>query len=227
MSRLLKAQVTLKAKSGIPEDHVTNSFWFLRNIEDATKDDEVAQNLKDFYDLALPVAAQRLSAWLSPALALTGHEIKTYNMADPTPRAPTHSTTFSLTATAATAYPKECSVVLSARAEKVSGTVDARRRGRIYFGPVGATTGTLDATTGALRPITALRNALLEAAARLAADCNSDGWLWGVHSQTAGGQAFVPYREWWVDDAFDTQRRRGERPTTKVTTTVTQIALAV
>lgn len=228
MSRLIRAQVVFRGASGLSKDQFVNNFTFLRNLEDGGQDDEVAQNLLDFYGTATTTTGQKVLTFLSPAISAGPHRIKLYDLNQAPPRVPVFEQEFTWgTAPTGTALPSEVAVCLSARAERVSGTIDARRRGRVYIGPLNTTAMNAGGTGGHPRVEANMRTTLLEAAARLAADMNTDGWLWGVHSSLGAAGNFVPFRTWWVDDAFDTQRRRGMVPTTKQTATVTQLALAV
>jgi len=135
------------------------------------------------------------------------HVVKSYDRSDPLPRAPVNQGIFNFTiGPVGNPLPPEVSMCGSFQAVPASGIPQARRRGRIFLGPINATT--LE-TTG--RPtvarVTILRNALeaLRVASAAAAT-----WEWSVFST----KNLVNYSvaNGWVDDEFDTQRRRGRLP---------------
>lgn len=87
----------------------------------------------------------------------------------------------------------------------------ARHRGRIFIGPLcyGPGMFTTDGTAD-LRPSAAVRDVLAAACNDLAENTTISWSLW---SRTLGLTFAV--QSGWVDDAFDTQRRRGAQPTTR------------
>lgn len=110
--------------------------------------------------------------------------------------------------------PNEVAICSSFAAGAPAGTSAARRRGRIYFGPLRDTSITNDPLT--FQPIvaTSLRETLLRATERLAETLLSQGHELSVWSRTDG--AFFPVVRGWVDNEFDTQRRRGEVATSRL-----------
>ena len=133
--------------------------------------------------------------------------IKSYDRSDPLPRAPVLIGAFSFSSAPTVApLPPEVSLCGSFQAVAASGIPQSRRRGRIFLGPLN--TGTL-ASTGrpAVGSVAILRNALeaLRVASAAAAT-----WEWSVFST----KNLVNYSiaNGWVDDEFDTQRRRGRLP---------------
>lgn len=56
-----------------------------------------------------------------------------------------------------------------------------------------------------------------------AGDASSGAWTWCIYSPTTETQtaslasSFIPIVGGWVDNAWDTQRRRGLEPTTRTT----------
>jgi len=86
----------------------------------------------------------------------------------------------------------------------------ARRRGRIYFGPLDQ-----QAKTNAGDPSSNFIADLASAAGTLLGDSVSNGWQLGVWSRR--NASVVAVTGGWVDDRFDTQRRRLEGPTSRTT----------
>lgn len=114
---------------------------------------------------------------------------------------------------------------LSFEATKQSGLNAARRRGRIYIGPLNTTTGIGDANN-TQRPSPTFAATLRNAAKAFRSAVNNSGYVWVVHSPTGGPTSRAAVASIWTDDAFDTQRRRGAAPKAKVRETIAQIALA-
>lgn len=100
-------------------------------------------------------------------------------------------------------------MVLSFQADKVSGLPQARRRGRVYFGPLGG------AAEASGRPGTTLLSAVVAFGAALLSESNLADWTWVVYSTVNNGGA--PVTNGWVDNSFDTQRRRGLEWTARTT----------
>jgi hypothetical protein len=95
----------------------------------------------------------------------------------------------------------------------VSGQPQARKRGRIYLGPFDTTQLNAD---GRILPAcqTTIRNA---AQALLTASDVALDWSWAVYSPTNASGVIVD--NGWVDNEWDTQRRRGRAATTRSTFT--------
>jgi hypothetical protein len=109
--------------------------------------------------------------------------------------------------------PPELAICVSFRAALASGVNAARRRGRVYIGPLSD-----NAREGGGDPqvASAARIALAQDADDLLTASNASAdWSWGVYSRTDG--ILRPVVAGWVDDAFDVQRRRGLEPTTRST----------
>jgi hypothetical protein len=94
----------------------------------------------------------------------------------------------------------------------------ARDRGRVYIGPLSAT-GCISQEATTLRPYVSdsLRNTLIDAGRRLFSFPSLPA-SWVVWSRKAAAVKNVVAIS--VDDAFDTQRRRGERPNVRTTWTL-------
>jgi hypothetical protein len=88
-----------------------------------------------------------------------------------------------------------------------------RKRGRIYLGPLNTTM--LDSSTG--RPSQTAMNGALALATRLS-DVGTEFYDWQLVSRVNDTRTRIEHA--WVDDAFDTQRRRGIAASTRVTANV-------
>lgn len=203
----LLAQARLASVSGTQEDVCVNTFHF--NAADASEG--TAGNLGavvgGFYSA--------IDGYLGSTLAGSGHEVRVYNMAEPEPRMPIAQVPFDILPNqAAQPYPREVAVCLSFRGATVSGANPARRRGRIYIGPLSETAGV---TSGAyVRPDAAFCNDLLDAAVDLGQGAQAlANATWSVYSKASA--ALITIAAFWVDNEWDTQRRRGVRATQRFT----------
>nr|CRY93636.1 hypothetical protein [uncultured prokaryote] len=98
----------------------------------------------------------------------------------------------------------------------VSGVPRGRTRGRIFLGPWSATAAVID-YPGSLPPNvnSALRADICSAATDLHDALSSYDVIWGVYSRV--DEVLYPIEAGYVDDAFDTQRRREVEATTRTT----------
>lgn len=113
-----------------------------------------------------------------------------------------------------TNMPLEVAGVISFQGAVTAGTNPARRRGRNYIGPLN--TAALDAGSASTMPklTTGFIAGLLDYAEQLeAVNIGAGACTWCVYSKT--DNAMVPVTNGWVDDAFDTQRRRGNDTTAR------------
>jgi hypothetical protein len=215
----IKSQVVFSRVSGLAEDVVVNTFYAsMTGVADAADLTAWHERLALFYNGPGDPSGDGLHAYLSPVLsrAAGGVIIKSYDLDAAPPVVPVLQDSFGLgpAQTGAQPLPSEVAVCLSYRAEQVSGENPRRRRGRVYIGPLvvqDQTSGTLDP-----RPNDALKDILLDAAAQLATptDPPGSGLDWRGYSEADNLQWFID--TCWVDDAFDTQRRRGPRPTSRM-----------
>lgn len=214
----MRCQAELANDSLLPADRAIN-VWHWRtpgDVGDVTT--EVSVLLDTFYTA--------IDDFLSASL--TGNIVlKFYDLEDPEPRAPVDQISIAMGAVAATAYPGEVACAMSFQGPIVSGFSQARRRGRIFLGPLASGAGS--GTTPDVRPSTSFRSTVCTAADNLMSDSTTPGLIWSVFSpSTAGaqpwdatalGNAFVTITNGWVDDAFDTIRSRGVKATTRTTWT--------
>lgn len=202
----VRAHAVFHGSSGLPEDRFVHTFAF-KPIADASHADihaAVVLALRDFYETTNGTAAS-LETFLGGQIPRTAYDITTYKLSEPVPREPlTSSETFSGNAPASS-LPAEVAVCLSYYSDRPL----PRQRGRIYFGPLASTAvGTLSA--GDVRPSANMITALTTAATRLALRTDI---TWGLISKASG--EFLTITDGWVDNALDTQRRRGLSPSTR------------
>lgn len=238
---LLLAQNNTQHLSGLPRDQSVNTFWFLVPVVDATTANLVAERVRDFYVAVAAGNPTPLFDWYGSQVAVGGHSVKIYeidintgdnrNGAD---GAPIHVEAYEHTGRAVIGdggLASEVSMCLSFRNTTTINTPAARRRGRIYFGPLraGAVDQSVDFNTP--RPPAALQDEIRRAGVALRT-ANSAAAVWSIYSRPHPGRPLTPrpgkadlpaiparvgsvhsVDQVWTDNAYDTQRRRGERPT--------------
>lgn len=200
----VRAQVILQSANGVAADAATNTFSFRwPDGEDYSAD--VTAILKAFYD--------DVSGYLSPLLAQNNHLIKFVDHNGLPPQYPFAETTFNLTnAPAGVAFPREVALVMSFQADRSAGVNQKRRKGRVYLGPLN-TAGNL--ATGLVLP--AMCTTVNVAAEQIQTSCQAVSLLlyWTVWSGLNGSSSIVA--NGWCDNAWDTQRSRGNVATTRST----------
>lgn len=195
----------MKHASGDPSLNVVNTFHFTIQANDATAMGNIESTLIQF--LWGP-CDQYLSNDFSGAVV----EHRWYRLTDPQPRVPVRVTTPHTLVTGSDRLPSEIALCASYHGTYSSGTPNARKRGRFFFGPLATATNT--GSTG--RPTSALRTALKDAMAGIKSFSDLDNdWTWVQYSPT--GDLTSTVTGGWVDDAWDVQRRRGQPVTSKTT----------
>ncbi len=200
----IRAQVVLHTVDAVPANFVTNSFCFM-GTDPGADTTGITTAIKDFYD-------DITSGYWSSVIAPSGHEVKYYDLPGTTPNYPIEEDTFALGFTpSGTPLPSEVALCLSFHGARTPGFPQARRRGRIYFGPLSSSAN----SSG--RPIAALVTAMANAATTFKANIEAlgTGTEWAVWS--VADQAPVDITGGWVDNVFDTQRRRGLVETSRTT----------
>lgn len=204
----IKAQVTFQGATAIPEDRFINTFHFFQPIGTlAAAAAEIGPALASFYGTVEVPAAAGMGQFLSQ-FVLRPFTIKFYDQADAEPRVPVELP-YTLTAYSVAAtydLPEEVAVCLSFHTDP---PVTARRRGRIFLGPLNSITKNDATATVPTRTADSVRSqGCTQMAALAAADVG-----WSVYSPTSGLLHTVTGG--WVDNAFDTQRRRGPDSTAR------------
>lgn len=220
--RLWRAQCVIPLDSGVPEDSIVNTWYFDDDDDPVAAPGDtsgwIADQLQAFY--------QAIDGVLFPTTVATPMTIRLYDMAEPEPRQPVDTWEIPLTPSASQPLPNEVALCLSFAAANESGVPPARRRGRVFLGPVAESA--VAVINSQSRPVLAVRETVRDAAAALMSFTHpaSPGLhlKWSVFSPTtlasAGGSlasAFNDVVSGWVDDAWDTQRRRGAVTTARVT----------
>jgi len=203
------AQVILQPASGASEDVQVNGFATqVTGLELSLTDANTwVSNLKDFYDDVRSLGGCR-------GLEQNNHLVKIYDIAGAAPNYPLYELTFDL-ASAVTNIGMPMELALAVSYSNVSETTvpRARRRGRIYISGWG------DASNDQGRPTTAVYEGLATAYDDYVDAQNAvSDFTAGVWSRVDG--LVYPIETVWCDNEWDTQRRRGGRPTARYTLTI-------
>lgn len=200
------AVCTWEGVSNLPEDRIVNTWHF-----DGSGDfDNVADMLDDFYN-TVPASggSNTIAKFMTVDAMQDDLRIDIYDLSDPIPRVPVYTTTRTMIGMLSSgSLPRETALCLSYQGIKVSGVNQASRRGRVYLGGLAATANASGRPTSPFTTCVAEKGEDL-----LSASIASVSWSWVVYSPTL--LTSTPVVSGWCDDAWDTQRRRGLRPTTK------------
>ena len=216
MATLIRVQATLQSASLRPEDAAVNVFhWWSLPSDPADSFADIHTALDTFYASIDSVYC---------ANTLTGDiGYKYYDLSDPEPRAVINTNeTTGLTFTAGDGLPTECAVCISMGGAPGSGLNPRRRNGRLYIGPL--SNGVTSTITGSVIVSSAAVATLADAATELIAGGGVTA-AWSVFSPTTAGtppwdETTLEAATTWVtrgfiNNSFDTQRRRGTVETSR------------
>lgn len=213
--------------SGLPEDEVVNtwSFKHLSTADHAADATAMVSRLTAFYTDILAHYSSRVN--------VDACRYRIFDLAESQPRIPFAEDQVDLGASTSSNVdlPPEVAICLSFKAASASGANARRRRGRVYIGPL-QTTSTADYHEVLSTTVTAIGNA---ADVYIAGE--NDDLVWCVYSpythhgvpvgeklseaypEVPGNllNAFPAVQTIWVDNAYDTQRRRGVKATSRTT----------
>jgi hypothetical protein len=194
------AQVSLRSPSNLPRDHSVNVYTFSGTGSDF---DGLAQAMVNAY-------YQKLAVALSVLGGVNRITCKIYNAQATGPNPPL-ATKFQDLAPVVNSGPREVAICLSTSgAPALSGRPGGllpTERGRTFIGPINSQ------YCASERPGVTVRNAILELGKAIKL-ISVPGFLWGA------GSSLNEVSRVWVDDEWDTQRRRGFRPTSRVEASV-------
>jgi hypothetical protein len=207
----IRVQATFERASGLPEDRVVNTFHVdTAAIDLPTAAPLIAQAFDSFYTGVAQGQSAALRTIMSNVLRNLNYRM--YDLADLAPRVATVVVSPLWTRPPTTIMPMPSEVALVASMYATRNL--PRQRGRIYLGPLNVNThGNPPDAESDVRPylgvtqdlaaaMKGLTGALVVSGLRLAVYSTVDALARGV---TAG----------WVDNAFDTQRRRGGKAATR------------
>lgn len=200
-------QVAIPYKTGLPTDVSVNTWCFAGGGTDEGDAVPIIAGLEEFYDA--------IAARYSPVLNMAATRVKGYSISDPEPRAPFVDEVVDLgTSNTGGVLPEEVAYCMSFQGAPLSGVPQARRRGRIYLGPLSAVVVSMG-TSGRAAVLPALLTQMADGIGLATSVWNGSGITHCVYSRT--NSLAVPIDVYTADDRFDTQRRRGPEPTTRTT----------
>lgn len=225
MSDYLRCMVRMPFTTGLGEDIVVNDLYF------RVPDKDTSNVLVDLRDL-IEGAYAHVAGQLSGIIDRTKCTIRFYDLAQAKPSVPLDELPMALDG-AANNYrlPQEMALCVSFQGDRQSGLNQRRRRGRIYLGPFCNRTPN-EMSVDYERPHTSIITAAVNFGTHLLSPGQPTGWAeWGVLSRVnAGGwmvpgvqgppdlpAGWTPVTNGWVDNAWDTQRRRGLAPSARTT----------
>lgn len=212
---LIRAQVVFKGASNLPEDRFVNTFHF-----DGTPGGSyltISGNLAEFYNGATTFPPGNLAQYMSEWILRSQAEIRCYDMSQAEPRVP-WVMPWVLGARTESSFvsdlPEEVAVCCSFTG---SPPITASRRGRIYLGPLNTLAISQASTTNPGRVDGQMIAALVERSEKLREDQADASAPWVIWSPTTS--TMVPVVSGWVDNAIDTQRRRGPKASARTSWT--------
>lgn len=229
---VIRATCVLEHSSGLARDNAVNTFHFNGPTDEATLG-ALKLALDRFY-VSPNTGGSTAAVGEYISNVMTGLRFKLYDVtAEPSgPPILDQPSGAGLPAVRLNSanLPSEVALCGSFEGLPAAGLVQKRRRGRIYLGPLNIAASTTSGT-GVTRPSTGVRTTLQLALQRLALEVDSVAEMVVYSRPYAGREAGIgpngkPFKalparpgttvnieQVWVDDAFDTQRRRGERAT--------------
>lgn len=234
---IIRATAVLRHQSGLARDNCVNTFHFTGTADTSTFQ-AIGNRVREFYEdpvvggvnaavaayiggqiNALDVNLYVIPGTLEPSGRETPAGPPAYVDLGPT------SGPFTSARLDTSELPNEVAVCVSYQGTPGPGVVQARRRGRIYVGPLNI--AAMEQGAHGPRPAQSFRTTLSLAVTRLANEVDADA-EWVVYSRPYAGRdeiirpgraplpAIAPrpattvnIDQIWVDDEFDTQRRRG------------------
>jgi len=185
-------QVRLQGVTGLPKDVYENVLYFETGAPDTVQG--TCDAIKAKY-----IAANFIGG-------VNSVEVRAYEL---TGGQPVASSGPSPKSAVAVSWPHEVAICLSYATVDDVAQSTKRRRGRIYLGPLGGSIPPSDQ----LRPTATYRNIILDFGTGLAQIGFASNTTWMLYSRV--DQVAAKIESMWVDDAWDTQRRRGLSPTTR------------
>lgn len=190
-----KVMVRFGMDSAIPQDASVNT-WHINTVSAPAGYEDFIEDLQTFY--------QAVDTWMSSALDPSKATYKVYDMLDDEPRAPVLEGAFTGLSFGAQAFPPELAICVSFQGTRLSGQPQARRRGRVYIGPISSVWASSSSPVIATEVVEDFASAAQSLA--VAAEASTT-YAWCVYSKA--DEDLVPVTNGWVDNAFDIQRRRG------------------
>lgn len=203
---------TLRSADGLERNNCVNTFAVTGSFEPAELGD-LASIVAAFYQ-AEGSGPYPVGAYINDTIFRTdGLLIEAILSPQTPPNPPAFSEVYTLPAANATGpLPQEVAVCLSMYTSTYfSSATPGRERGRVYVGPLTSLAGTDAGLLAPLRVAPALQVAMTEGIEGVQGGLEALLASLAVWSRAAG--TFHPVVGGWVDNEFDTQRRRGRDST--------------
>ena len=199
-----------EGESQLAEDAYVNTWHFRKDLGVVTNYPNIVDLLTDFYTVTADGAVGAPIDYMSGESITGKATIKIYDLTEPKPRYPVYTQDQYFNISEGSSLPTECAAVMSFQGERVAGLEQARRRNRIYLGPL-----SIYAMSDMMLKGEFVQSILFQGKQLLNAVNSSETWDWVVYSPTNNN--VVSITDGWVDNGFDTQRRRGVRSTARGT----------
>lgn len=209
VANLYAFQWIWQGESQLAEDNFVNTWHFRKTSGIVTDFDNVKDMLVDFYSVAPEGVQTSITTYMCQGNLSGNFTVKAYHLTDPIPRTPAYEFSGTVNLPSEVSMPTEVAAVLSFQAEPESGENQKRRRNRVYVGPFSSDCLGPD---GTISP-NLVETMLFAGKALFNASQESVTWHWNVYSPT-DDIAYEIYNG-WVDNGYDTQRRRGTRATAR------------
>lgn len=216
MPGIIRAQATFQGATNLPEDRFVGTFhaeWFGQYTDYASGALAWAVSVENFY-LVAGSNGRSIANLMSPFIS--GMTVTTYDMDQPEgEREPTTIESSWVDSGTTNTLPEEVAVCLTLHG---APPITPRRRGRLYLGPLvndtdvrsnADNTEPMRVNIGGGQSI----GATIAAAASTLRDVAD--LTWAIRSITPV-ENYVPIVGGWIDNAFDTQRRRGPDPSARL-----------
>ena len=201
-------QWAFQGVSGLAEDQFVNSWHWVQSGVLGPDYENVEDMLYTFYTGEGQSDTPSIANFMTTGNVNGDYTLKAYNLEDPKPRTPVFESSGAISPGGADSLPTECSAVLSFQATVESGENQKRRRNRVYLGPF-----SVQANDDGLLKGTLVERLLFQGRGLMNESANSNTWSWVIYSPTDDNAE--PVHGGWVDNAWDTQRRRGIRKTAR------------
>lgn len=216
------AQVVLPYFTNIPRDVSVNTLHFdVTTSDSAATAQAIATATTQLYNLSAVGRTNPIAYYIAGVVSRTANaaRVKIYNMDLPKPRPPILEHPWTLgPAASGNNLPLEVSIVSSFQGDLSAGVPQARRRGRVYLGPLGAHAVSQGSGSAFPQVVEGVRLDIAGAfsdyssAIPVATDGDAQWCVWSrVNSD------LVRITNGWVNNEPDTQRRRQSQPTSRST----------
>lgn len=203
---ILRCQYEFRHVSGLPEDSATMTL----HVGNGGVGDPYSDVAAVMFNLIEGgTGYDGLGALISNSHSSGDLVVRVYDRADPEPRAPRATIEGTFDPASSEGMPPQVALCVSFEGSRVSGEPQSRRRGRFYL-PWIEQTANVDG-----RPSETYLEGIKDTIAPWGGELlDLDEYQVGVWSTV--DEQFVPAVRFYIDNSWDIQRRRGLRPTLRV-----------